>query len=220
MQLILPFGKGRCTTVTGLLHSEMSLDNGYGGYLPTCGGRFLNETLILFSGRRGQVPCLLLSAAPGSTIWEVLNLPWFSFAPYKMDIVAYALLKGFLIKGVWELRVILSLLIFRQIQLSQRFRRLPVHLLAISSMCQEPHPHLVWDMAFKTASFLCWFLPTEQPHMKSDLCPESFGSCVFLDICYSQPFYILFPTVHGPVAVGFPIFKGITFPGSVAFHFC
>ena len=56
--------------------------------------------------------------------------------------------------------------------------------------------------------------------MKSDLCPESFGSCMFLDICYSQPFYIPFLTVRGPVTVDFAIFKGITFLGSVAFHFC
>lgn len=108
-------------------------------------GRFLSETLVVFSRSRGEVPCLLLLVAPSSTLWEVLNIPWFSFILSKVHIVAYALLKGFLIKGVWELRVILSLSIFRQIQLSQKFRRHSVHLLACSLMCQEPHPHFLFE---------------------------------------------------------------------------
>lgn len=75
-------------------------------------------------------------------------------------------------------------------------------------------------MVLKNALFLCWLLPAEWLHTKFDLCPESFGSSVFLELGYSQPFYILFLTVCGLVAVGFPIFQGITFLGSLAVHFC
>lgn len=101
---------------------------------------------MLFSWRKQEVSCPLFFEALGSTLREIPV--WFSFAAFQMDIVVYALLKDFPVKGAWGLTVILGLLTFRQKHLLQRLKRIPVYLLEVSPFCQEPHRHILSEISF------------------------------------------------------------------------